>query len=199
MYNTDEPSPCASDGGAQEFGMRAGTENIASIVGMAKALEICCDALKTNAERLLELERVMLDRLTKSGLDFVRNGSKNHIPGNISLSFKGADGEVLLHRLDLHGIYVSTGSACDSVNTQISHVLQAINLADEYAKGTIRISLDKDNTVEEANTIADSIIGILNEKKQITKKEYTKCYRYGRWRCVHNRQHGCEFDGNKGL
>lgn len=151
-----------NDGGAQEFGMRAGTENIASIVGMARALEINCSALKDKAEYVLKLENILLEHLQESGLDFVRNGAKNHIPGNISLSFRNKDGEVILHRLDLMGICVSTGSACDSVNTQVSHVLQAINLPDEYAKGTIRISLNKDNTVEETVTIADSITRILN-------------------------------------
>lgn len=150
-----------NDGGAQEFGMRAGTENVASIVGMAKALEISCSALNENAEHILKLENALLERLKESGLDFVRNGARNHIPGNISVSFKDADGEAILHRLDLMGICVSTGSACDSVNTQISHVLQAINLPDEYAKGTIRVSLSKDNTLDEACFIADSIIRIL--------------------------------------
>lgn len=150
-----------NDGGAQEFGMRAGTENIASIVGMAKALEVSCSALKEHAEHILEIENALIERLKESGIDFVRNGAKNHIPGNISLSFKDADGEAILHRLDLMGICVSTGSACDSVNTQVSHVLQAINLCNEYALGTIRVSFSKDNTMEEAVTIADSIIRIL--------------------------------------
>ena len=152
-----------NDGGVQEFGMRAGTENIASIVGMAKALEISCSALKENAEHILKLENTLLEHLKESGIDFVRNGAKNHVPGNISLSFKYADGEAILHRLDLMGICVSTGSACDSVNTQVSHVLQAINLSDEYARGTIRVSFSKDNTMEEAVTIADSIVRILKE------------------------------------
>lgn len=150
-----------NDGGAQEFGMRAGTENVASIVGMAKALEINYSTLEENAKHILKLESTLLERLEESGIDFMRNGARNHIPGNISVSFKDADGEAILHRLDLMGICVSTGSACDSVNTQISHVLRAINLPDEYAKGTIRISLSKDNTLDEACFIADSIIRIL--------------------------------------
>lgn len=100
-----------NDGGAQEFGMRAGTENVASIVGMAKALEISCSALNENAEHILKLENALLERLKESGLDFVRNGARNHIPGNISVSFKDADGEAILHRLDLMGICISTGSA----------------------------------------------------------------------------------------
>ena len=152
-----------NDGGAQEFGMRAGTENVASIVGMAKALEISCSALNENAEHILKLENALLERLKESGLDFVRNGARNHIPGNISVSFKDADGEAILHRLDLMGICVSTGSACDSVSTQISHVLKAIKLKDNYARGTIRISFGKENTFEEANIIAESLIRILKK------------------------------------
>lgn len=152
-----------NDGGAQEFGMRAGTENVASIVGMAKALEISCSALNENAEHILKLENALLERLKESGLDFVRNGARNHIPGNISVSFKDADGEAILHRLDLMGICISTGSACDSVSTQISHVLKAIKLKDNYARGTIRISFGKENTFEEANKIAESLIRILKK------------------------------------
>lgn len=152
-----------NDGGSQEFGMRAGTENVASIVGMAAALEVNCASLAENEKYILTLEKALLDRLSSSGLDYVRNGSESHIPGNISLSFRNADGEALLHRLDLMGICVSTGSACDSVNTQVSHVLQAINLNEDYAKGTIRISLGKNNTLDEARAIADSIIRILKQ------------------------------------
>lgn len=82
-------------------------------------------------------------------------------PYDISLSFKNAEGEMLLHRLDLMGISVSTGSACDSKNTQISHVLEAIHVPKEYAKGTIRISLGYENNEEEVTHIAESLIKIL--------------------------------------
>lgn len=151
-----------NDGGSQEFDMRAGTENIAAIVGMAKALSTNCNLLAENAKHITEIEQIILNKLNAVDLEFLRNGSKNHIPGNISLSFKNADGEALLHRLDLLGICVSTGSACDSVNTRVSHVLRAVGLEEIYAKGTIRISLGKDNTAEDANAIADSLIKILN-------------------------------------
>lgn len=153
--------PSFHDGGAQESGLRAGTEDVASIVGMAKALEINCNAIEENKKKILILEEDLLTRLRKAKLDFIRNGAEDHVPGNMSLSFKGADGEMLLHRLDLMGISVSTGSACDSVNTQISHVLQAIKLKKEYAKGTIRISLGKENNLNETAIIANSIIKIL--------------------------------------
>ena len=152
-----------NDGGAQEFGMRAGTENVASIVGMAKALEISCSTLNENAEHVLKLEHALLERLKESGLDFVRNGARNHIPGNISVSFKDADGEAILHRLDLMGMCISTGSACDSVNTEVSHVIKAIGVPSEYSEGTIRISFGRDNTEEDAVTIAKALVKVLNE------------------------------------
>ena len=119
--------------------------------------------LITSAKHILKLESTLLERLEESGIDFVRNGARNHIPGNISVSFKYADGEAILHRLDLMGICVSTGSACDSVNTKISHVLKAIKLNDNYARGTIRISFGKENTFEEADIIAESLIRILKK------------------------------------
>ena len=149
--------PSFIDGGSQEFGKRAGTENIASIVGMAAALKKNCELLEENTTRIKKMERLLMDRLYSSGLDFRRNGSGNGIPGNISLSFRGIDGELLLHRLDLMGYSVSTGSACDGKKNQISHVIKAIGVNKEYAKGTIRISLSKDNTEEEISLFCNDI------------------------------------------
>ena len=150
------------NGGQQENSMRAGTENIASIVAMAAALKKSCSDMEMNTKKLLSFEQVFLDRLNSAGIDFIRNGSENHIPGNVSVSFKGQSGEMLLHRLDLIGICVSTGSACDSKETQISHVLRAIGLDESYAKGTIRVSFGKDNTVEDAEKIARYLISIIS-------------------------------------
>lgn len=147
-------------GGKQEFGMRAGTENVASIVGMAVALKNNVDRIVETRKHLEHLEKVLLQELNNYKIDFIRNG-KNHLPGNVSLSFRGANGEILLHRLDLMGIMVSTGSACDSVNNQVSHVLRAISLDNEYAEGTIRISLSESNTTEDVQKIAKAIIKIL--------------------------------------
>lgn len=152
--------PNLIDGGAQEMGARAGTENIAAIVGMATALKKNCLEMESNSRKINCLENILINRLDASGLDYIRNGV-NQLPGNLSLSFAGAEGEMLLHRLDLKKICVSTGSACDSVNTQLSHVIRAIRVPEKYAKGTIRISLGKENTEDEVRTIADSIIAIL--------------------------------------
>ena len=148
-----------NDGGSQERGLRAGTENIAGIVGMASALKTNCDSMENNQKHLKELEEVLLS--TISQLDYLRNGDNLHIPGNISLSFRDSDGEMILHRMDLRGIQISTGSACDSINTAVSHVIKAIQVPDEYANGTIRISFGKNNTKEEARIIGEALIQIL--------------------------------------
>lgn len=150
-----------ADGGAQENGMRAGTENIAGIVGMAAALRISCEFMQERTTHIAFLENRLLEELKSYGLDFIRNGDKRHVPGNMSLSFRNADGEALLHRLDLMGISVSTGSACNSTSTELSHVIKAIGLPSEYAFGTIRISLGYENTPEEIDTIASALKVIL--------------------------------------
>lgn len=148
------------DGGAQESNMRAGTENIPAIVGMAYALKNNCDHISENQSKILQLENKLIELLDEANIDYIRNG-KNTIPGNISLSFKNKNGESILHRLDLKRILVSTGSACNGKNTEISHVLRAIQLDKIYAKGTIRVSLGKDNSIEDVKKIAEAIIEIV--------------------------------------
>jgi len=150
-----------ADGGAQESQYRAGTENIASIVGMATALKDNCAAISDNIVHTRALEHQLLKVLCASNIPFVRNGGEKTLPGFVSLSFGGADGEAILHRMDLMGICISTGSACNSVNTDISHVLQAINLDEKLAKGTIRISLGKSNTSDDVDSIAEALVKII--------------------------------------
>ena len=147
------------DGGSQENGKRAGTENVAGIVGMAVALKENCEKMSETAKRLYGYEKLLIDNLSE--LDFIRNGGEDHLPGVINLSFKGASGEAILHRMDLKGICISTGSACDSVNTQVSHVIRAIGVPEEYAQGTIRISLGVDNTEEDVIAISTALKQIL--------------------------------------
>ena len=150
-----------ADGGAQEFYKRAGTENIASIVGMSIALKKNCDEMEKVSKKLLVLDEAFNDVLLKSKIDFIRNGSKNHVPGNINLSICKSNGEMLLHRLDLMGMCISTGSACDSVNTEVSHVIKSIGVPSEYSEGTIRISFGRDNTKEDAIAIAKALVKVL--------------------------------------
>ena len=150
-------------GGGQERGMRSGTENVAGIVGMAAALKDHIDNMKAEASHLKQLQRQLIDGLKSVGLDFIENGSANRIPGNISLSFANASGEMLLHRLDLMGIAVATGSACNSKETEISHVIRAIGIPQKYANGTIRVSFGPENTENEVSTIINGIHRILSQ------------------------------------
>lgn len=149
------------NGGSQEFGIRAGTENIASIVAMAAALQKNCEQMQETEKKLRKMELAFIHTLDAARIDYVRNGAKMHIPGNINISIKDTSGEMLLHRLDLKGICISTGSACDSVNTQISHVIEAIGIPREYAEGTIRVSFGRDNLEADATGVANSLVDIL--------------------------------------
>lgn len=155
--------PALLDGGAQEQGHRAGTENVAGIVGMATALAINVANMSENMRRLQRLESVFVETLDAQGLDYCRNGAARRLPGSVSISIRGAHGEALQHLLDLKGIYISTGSACDSVNTQISHVIRAIGVPPEYAEGTLRVSFGHDNTEEEAVVIAQEIAKVVRK------------------------------------
>lgn len=153
--------PPYADGGAQENAYRAGTENVAAIVGMATALKANCDLLEQNQQHILNLERQFIARLDEAGVSYRHNGGDSKLPGLLSLSFPGKDGEAILHRMDLMGISISTGSACNSVNNKISHVLQAVQLDADYAKGTIRISLGKNNTEDDIKKITSALIKII--------------------------------------
>lgn len=144
-------------GGGQEYGNRAGTENVAGIIGMAAALQESCDHICAETQHLLGLRKLLCAVLRGNGVEFRVNGTENVLPGIISLSLKNMDGEVLLHRLDLMGIQVATGSACDSKETRLSHVLTALHLPGGYARGTIRISLGAQNTEEDVRYIAAAI------------------------------------------
>ena len=149
------------DGGGQEAGRRAGTENIAAIAGMAAALEASVLRMEENRVHLESLTERFRRRLAASGLDAVLNGAENRIPGSISASFRRAEGEMLLHRLDLKGIAVSTGSACNARSTELSHVLRAIRVPEEYAGGTIRLTFGPENTAEEVDYIVNCLREII--------------------------------------
>lgn len=148
-----------ASGGSQESHMRAGTENVAGIVGMATALRKSVEAIDTETARLKELTHAFYSRLDASKLEYRINGSiENRLPGNINISFRGQSGEALLHRLDLKGICISTGSACNSQETEISHVIRAIDVSQYYAEGTVRITFGKENTVEESIRVAEELV-----------------------------------------
>lgn len=148
-------------GGAQERTMRAGTENVASIVAMAVALRNNVQRMDEHKLKLEQYEKLILDSLINSKIEFIVNGNKNKIPGNISVSFRNMEGEMILHRMDIMDIWISTGSACDSVSTQVSHVIKAINVPDDFAEGTIRISLGKYNNIDEVKVLIESLINVV--------------------------------------
>lgn len=149
------------DGGDQEFSRRAGTENVPAIAAMALALEKNCRDIHDNALKASACANILLENLRGNGIDFKLNGGDNRLPGHLSLSFKNCDGEMLLHRLDLKNICVSTGSACNSSRVEVSHVLKALAVPEDYINGTIRITFGKENSLDEAENIGENLTAIL--------------------------------------
>ena len=147
--------PNLIEGGAQERGRRAGTENVASIVGLSVALKNACSTMDERAERLTK----MRDRLINGALKIERsrlNGdSVKRLPGNINMCFEGIEGESLLLTLDLNGVCASSGSACTSGSLDPSHVLLAIGLPHEVAHGSLRITFSDENTEEDVDYILE--------------------------------------------
>ena len=151
-------------GGQQEAGLRAGTENVAGIVGMATALQYHIKGMRESEKRLKEVAKTFKDIISAQYSQAVFNGdSRKRLPGHVSVSFPGRDGEALLHLLDLKGICVSTGAACNSRSTEISHVLRAIGLPDDVGKGTLRVTFGHGNTVQDAETIANTLVVLLKK------------------------------------
>lgn len=151
------------DGGTQESSLRAGTENIASIVGMAYALKKNCLSLDKNYDYIKKLEIYFYSLLNQTlKVDYIKNGGNNTLPGIINISFAGKSGMLILHRLDLLGVYVSTGAACDLNKDKISHVLHSIGVPNKYVSGTIRISLGKENTEDDIFYIINALNKILS-------------------------------------
>ena len=141
------------EGGAQERGKRAGTENLPAIVGMAKALDDACKNIDKNAAYVSALRDKLIDGLSKIPHSTVNGDLKNRLPGNVNMCFEGIEGESLLLLLDMKGIEASSGSACTSGSLDPSHVLLAIGLPHEVAHGSLRLSICEENTEEEIDYI----------------------------------------------
>lgn len=162
LYNRNGLLQTFHNGGSQEFCMRAGTENVPAIVGMAAALKKNVAEIAQNTAHMNGLTELFLSALHEANVDFILNGHPiDRLPGNVNISIKGKSGEGIMHLLDLKGICISTGSACDSVKQQISHVIKAINIPNEYCEGTIRITFSKENTKSEVVDIANSLIKMI--------------------------------------
>lgn len=134
-------------GGGQELGKRAGTENVPSIVGLGKAMEIAYRDFDKNNSKILALREYFITEVERRIPDVKLNGHRKlRLPGNINFSFNGVDGGTLLEMLNLHGISASSGSACSARNVKPSHVLKAIGLDDNTIKSSLRFSLGVENT-----------------------------------------------------
>ncbi|UNC91425.1 cysteine desulfurase NifS [Candidatus Contubernalis alkaliaceticus] len=146
-----------AQGGGQEKGTRAGTENIPGIIGMAKAMEIACEELEENTQRI----KALRDRLIQGCLEMEAVTLNGHptrrLPGNVNLSFEYIEGEALLLSLDFNGIAASSGSACSSGSMNASHVLLATGMSEQTARGAIRFSLGRHNTGQEIETVLQVI------------------------------------------
>lgn len=152
------------DGGHQEKNKRAGTENIAGIVGLAKAIELADKNLEKYNSKLITLRDFYFDEITKNIPNVKINGSKvKRLPGNANVSFKNINGEQLLLELDSLGICASSGSACTSGQSEPSHVLTAIGLNAEYIQGSLRTTFGEENTKEDVEFLIKSIIEITNK------------------------------------
>ena len=152
------------DGGHQEKNKRAGTENIAGIVGLAKAIELADKNLEKYNNKLINLRDFYFDEITKYIPNVKINGSKEkRLPGNANVSFKNINGEQLLLELDSLGICASSGSACTSGQSEPSHVLTAIGLNAEYIQGSLRTTFGEENTKEDVEFLIKSIIEITNK------------------------------------
>ena len=145
------------EGGAQERGKRAGTENIAGICGMAAALKEACDHIDENAAKVSAMRNYLIENLSKIPHSALNGDPVHRLPGNVSFCFEGIEGESLLLLLDMNGIAASSGSACTSGSLDPSHVLLAIGRVHDVAHGSLRLSLCEYNTMEEMEHIVKTV------------------------------------------
>ena len=145
------------EGGAQERGRRAGTENIGGIVSMSYALEETCAHMAENAAKLVVLRDKLIDGLLKIPHSKLNGDRRKRLPANVNMCFEGIEGEGLLLLLDAKGICASSGSACTSGSLDPSHVLLALGLPHEVARGSLRISLSEYNTEEDVQAILKAV------------------------------------------
>ncbi len=156
-------------GGAQERGKRASTENIAGIVGMAKALELAAKDMKEETDRILELREKLINGIFEK-IPYVKlNGDREkRLPSNVNFSIRYIEGESLLLMLDMMGICASSGSACTSGSLDPSHVLLAIGLPHEIAHGSLRLSIGRETTGEDVDKVLEVLPGIVERLRSMS-------------------------------
>ena len=156
------------EGGAQERGKRAGTENIPAIMGMAAALEEACDHIDENAVKIAALRDKLIMGLVEIPHSVLNGDGSQRLPGNVNFCFEGIEGESLLLLLDDKGICASSGSACTSGSLDPSHVLLAIGRAHDIAHGSLRLSLSEENTEEEIEYTIKSVKEVVGYLRNIS-------------------------------
>ena len=150
------------EGGAQERGKRAGTENIPAIMGMAAALEEACANIDKNTAKLSAMRDRLIEELSKIPHSVLNGDAKQRLPGNVNFCFEGIEGESLLLLLDDKGVCASSGSACTSGSLDPSHVLLAIGRPHEIAHGSLRLSLSEENTDEETEYTVKAVKDVVS-------------------------------------
>jgi cysteine desulfurase len=156
------------EGGAQERGRRGGTENIPGIVGLAAALSEAISTLEENTAKTLALRERLVESILKIPRTRYNGDPAKHLPGIVNFCFEGIEGESLLLKLDAAGICASSGSACTSGSLDPSHVLLAIGLTHEIAHGSLRLSFDERNTLEEADFIIKTLPPIIEKLRSMS-------------------------------
>lgn len=155
-------------GGAQERNKRAGTENMASIVGMATAIKDAADHLQENAEKVTAMRNRLIDGLKGIERSRINGDLEHHLPGTLNMCFEGIEGESLLLLLDAKGICASSGSACTSGSLDPSHVLLSIGVPVEIAHGSLRLSISEYNTMEQMDHIVKSVPEVVSYLRSIS-------------------------------
>ncbi len=155
-------------GGAQERGLRAGTEDLPAILGMAAALNDSCTHMAENAAYVSKLRDALIDKLSAIPHAALNGDRERRLPGNVSFCFEGIEGESLLLLLDDKGVAASSGSACTSGSLDPSHVLLAIGRPHEVAHGSLRLTLDHENTMEEVDAIAAATIEVVDYLREMS-------------------------------
>ena len=156
------------EGGAQERGKRAGTENIAGIAALAAALKESCDNMAPNAEKMIAMRDKLFAELSKIPHSRINGSLEHHVPGTVNMCFEGIEGESLLLLLDRKGICASSGSACTSGSLDPSHVLLSLGIPHELAHGSLRLSIGEYNTMEEIDYICEQVPQVVEYLRSIS-------------------------------
>jgi cysteine desulfurase len=160
--------PNLIEGGAQERNRRAGTENVAGIVGLAAAIEIATADIVKKGEKVKVLRDRLIDGMLQIPMTRLNGDREKRLPGNVNISVEGIEGESLLLLLDMNGVCASSGSACTSGSLDPSHVLLALGLRHEVAHGSLRLTIDEDTTQEDVDYILEVLPKVVDRLRAMS-------------------------------